>query len=122
MADEILLDSLDENSANVAYELTFLFMGVCAFIYTVIIKKDKITIPREGPKLLGGLCETIGQFCYVHALASGQASMAAPVVASYCVVSVLWGRIFLKEKLSWKHYAAILFTAAGIVILGVFDG
>ena len=31
--------------------------------------------------------------------------MSAPIIASYCAASVLWSRIFLKEKLSWKHYA-----------------
>ena len=40
--DAIILESLDENSANVAYELTFLFMAVVSFIYTVVIKKQKI--------------------------------------------------------------------------------
>ena len=35
--------------------------------------------------------------------------------------SVLLSRIFLKEKLSWKHYAMILLVIIGIVMLGVFD-
>ena len=122
VADEIILESIsDENSANVAYELTFFFMAVCSFIYVVLIKKDKITIPREGPKLLGGIFETAGQFAYVHALASGDAAVAAPIISAYCAASVLWSRIFLKEKLSWKHYLAIAVTVAGIVILGVYD-
>lgn len=121
VADEIILEGLNEDSANVAYELTFLFMAVCAFVYTVIIKKQKLTIPREGPKLLAGVFETAGQFAYVHALAEGDAAVAAPIISSYCVVSVLWSRIFLKEKLSWKHYAAIILTVAGIVILGIYD-
>jgi len=34
---------------------------------------------------------------------------------------VLWSRIFLKEKLSWKHYAMIALIVAGIAIMGVFD-
>ena len=37
------------------------------------------------------------------------------------VASVVWSRIFLKEKLSWKHYAMIALVVAGIVILGVYD-
>lgn len=39
----------------------------------------------------------------------------------YCVASVVWSRIFLKEKLSLKHYASILLVVAGIVILGILD-
>jgi len=34
---------------------------------------------------------------------------------------VLWSRIFLRKKLSWKHYAMILLIVAGIAIMGVFD-
>lgn len=120
-ADIILLEKLDENPANVAYELTFLFMAVCAFVYVVLIKKEKLTLRREGPKLIGGVFETAGQFAYVFAMGSDHAAVAAPMIASYCVVSCLWGRLFLKEKLSWKHYAAIALTVCGIVILGIFD-
>lgn len=45
-ADSIILETLDENSANVAYELTFLMMGIVAFIYVVIIKKDSL-LPKR---------------------------------------------------------------------------
>ena len=47
--------------------------------------------------------------------------MSAPIISSYCAASVLWSRLFLKEKLSWKHYAMIALVVAGIVLLGVFD-
>ena len=47
--------------------------------------------------------------------------MSAPIISSYCAASVLWSRIFLREKLSWKHYAMIGLIVAGIVIMGVFD-
>ena len=52
---------------------------------------------------------------------TANAIAAAPIISSYCLASVLWSRIFLKEKLSWKHYACILLAAAGIIILGVLD-
>ena len=45
--------------------------------------------------------------------------MSAPIISAYCVASVLWSRLFLKEKLSWKHYLMIGFVVAGIVILGI---
>lgn len=118
--DGILLETLDENSANVAYELTFLLMGIIAFVYVVIIKREKLMPSREVPKLLAGICETAGQFAYVFAI-SDNTIMAAPVISAYCAASVLWSRIFLKEKLSVKHYAAIAVTVIGIIILGVFD-
>ena len=120
-ADDLVLETLNEDSANVAYELTFLVAGIAAFIYTVVIKKQKRLPKLEAPKYIGACFETAGQLAYIYALASGEATLAAPIIASYCMVSVLWSRIFLKEKLSWKHHACIAVTFAGIVIMGVFD-
>ena len=110
-ADDLVLETLNEDSANVAYELTFLVAGIVSFIYTVIIKKQKLLPKVEGPKYIGAAFETAGQLAYIYALAS----------ASYCMVSVLWSRLFLKEKLSWKHYTCILVTFAGILIMGIYD-
>ena len=120
-ADDIVLETLNEDSANVAYELTFLAAGVVSFIYTCIIKKQKLVAKMEAPKYVGAIFETIGQLFYIYALASGESALAAPIIASYCMVSVLWSRIFLKEKLSRKHYLMVLLVVIGIVIMGVFD-
>lgn len=121
IADTFILETLDENVANVAYELTFLACGGIAAIYVFAIKRDKPTVKREAPKLIGAVCETAGQFAYIMALAQNSVA-AAPIVCCYCALSVVWGAIFLKERLSWKHYLAIAITIAGIVLLGVFGG
>lgn len=120
-ADDLVLETLNEDSANVAYELTFLVAGIVSFVYTVIIKKQKLLPKAEGPKYIGAAFETAGQLAYIYALASGESALAAPIIASYCMASVLWSRLFLKEKLSWKHYLMIGFVVAGIVILGIYD-
>lgn len=112
---------LPEDTANVAYELTFLFMALVAAIYVFIIRKDTVVIKAEGFKGIGAVCETIGQLAYIYAL-SANAVAAAPVISAYCAASVLWSRIFLKEKLSWKHYASIAVVFAGIIILGIAEG
>ena len=120
-ADDLVLETLNEDSANVAYELIFLVAGIVSFIYTVIIKKQKLLPKAEGPKYIGAAFETAGQLAYIYALASGESALAAPIIASYCMASVLWSRLFLKEKLSWKHYTCILVTFAGILIMGIYD-
>ena len=120
-ADDLVLETLNEDSANVAYELTFLIAGIVSFVYTVIIKKQKLLPKAEGPKYIGAAFETAGQLAYIYALASGESALAAPIIASYCMASVLWSRLFLKEKLSWKHYTCILVTFAGILIMGIYD-
>ena len=120
-ADDLVLETLNEDSANVAYELTFLAAGIVCFVYTVIVKKQPLVPKMEAPKYLGAMFETAGQFAYIYALASGESALAAPIISSYCMASVLWSRLFLKERLSWKHYLAIAVTVTGIVIMGVFD-
>ena len=120
-ADDLVLETLNEDSANVAYELTFLAAGIVCFIYTCIVKKQKLLPKMEVPKYVGAIFETVGQVAYIYALASGESALAAPIISSYCVASVLWSRLFLKEKLSWKHYACIATTILGIIIMGVYD-
>ena len=121
-ADSIVLETLNEDSANVAYELTFLFVGIVCAVYTLGIKKQRLVPKMEGPKYIGAIFETIGQFFYIYALADTEhVAFTAPIISSYCVASVLWSRLFLKEKLSAKHYLSIAIVVAGIVILGILD-
>ncbi|MBR6574093.1 MAG: EamA family transporter [Clostridia bacterium] len=127
-ADSLVLDKLSltyaeyEASANVAYELTFLLAGIVCFLYAVVIKKDKLIPKMEAPKYIGACFETVGQFAYIYAIAdTAHLAMSAPIISAYCAASVLWSRLFLKEKLSWKHYLCIALAVIGIVIMGVFD-
>ena len=121
-ADSRVLELLDEDSANCAYELTFLFVGILCAIYVLGIKKQKLVPKMEAPKYTGAIFEAIGQFFYIYALADAEhVAFAAPIISSYCVASVVWSRIFLKEKLSLKHYLSIAAVVAGIVILGILD-
>ena len=65
-------------------------------------------------------CLKPGQFTYVYAL-GGVDAVAAPILSSVCVVSLLLSRIFLKEKLSWKTYAFIAVVIVGILLLAVAE-
>ncbi len=121
-ADSRVLEVLDEDSANVAYELTFLVAGIVSAVYVLGVKKQRLILRQEAPKYTGAVFETVGQFFYIYALADTKhVAFAAPIISSYCVASVLWGRIFLKEKLSLKHYLSIALVVAGIVIMGILD-
>ena len=121
-ADSRVLETLNEDSANVAYELTFLLAGIVCFVYVVLVKKQRLLPQAEVSKYTGAIFETAGQFAYIYAIADQEhVSLAAPIISAYCAASVLWSRIILKEKLSWKHYGMILLVVIGIVIMGVFD-
>lgn len=118
-ADALILDRyIKEEVANIAYEFTFLIMAVFAIMYVVFIKKQKIKLSAEKPKMLAGVFETAGQFAYIYALGDN-AIVAAPLISSYCIFSLVWARIILKEKLSWKQYLVIAIAAIGIIILGM---
>lgn len=121
-SDSLVLERLDEDAANVAYELTFFLTGCACAVYVLGIRKQKLLPKAEAPKYAGALFETAGQFAYIFAIAdSDHVALSAPMISAYCALSVIWSRIFLREKLSKKHYASIALVIAGIIILGFFD-
>ncbi|MCR5151291.1 MAG: DMT family transporter, partial [Clostridiales bacterium] len=77
--------------------------------------------PKQGNKFLAAGCETAGQFTYVFAM-SGNGAIAAPIISSVCVVSLILSRIFLKEKLTFKQYICIFLIIVGIIALAVVEG
>ena len=105
--------------ANISYELTFLIVAIILMIF-IKFKKEKLELLNQNDKILAAVLETAGQFTYVFAM-SGNAIIAAPIISSVCVVSVILSRIFLKEKLTKKQYAAIAIVILGILMLSVTD-
>ena len=112
---------MDEGTANVAYEYTFLICAILCAIYVYVIKKEKFSKKYDTQKIIGAVCETAGQFAYIFVVADTEhAVMAEPVMSAYCVLSCVWARIFLKEKLTWKHYAAIGLIFLSIIVLSIW--
>ena len=109
-----------EDVANTSYELTFALFALCLFIFMKAKKVKFGPVPQHKDKILAAVFETAGQFTYVYAL-SGNGAIAAPIISSVCVVSLLLSRIFLKEKLSWKTYAFIAIVIIGILLLAVSE-
>ena len=127
-ADGIILDEesglgLGEIDVLVLYGLTFFLAGVLTYLY-MLIKNKHVYNPfaiGERDKCFAALFEEGGQVFYVFAMAS-RPMLAAPLVASYCIVSVILSRIFLKEKLKKTQYACVFTVIAGIVLLGISEG
>ena len=123
-ADGIILDEevglgLGEIDVLILYGLTFLLAGLIAWIY-LWIREKKPYNPFARAELTKGIaacCEEFGQVFYVFAM-SRNPVVAAPIVASYCVVSVLLARAFLKEKLKAAQYACIAAVIVGIIVIG----
>ena len=107
--------------ANVSYELTFALVGLVMFIFMKIKGEKFGGLIKQKDKALAAVCETAGQLTYVYAM-SGNGAIAAPILSSVCVVSLLLSRIFLKEKLTKKQYAFIFIIIVGILMLAVIEG
>ena len=109
-----------EAVANTSYELTFALFALILFIFMKAKGVKFGPVKQHKDKIMAAVFETAGQFTYVYAL-GGVDAIAAPILSSVCVVSLLLSRIFLKEKLSWKTYAFIAVVIVGILLLAVAE-
>ena len=109
-----------EAVANTSYELTFALFALILFIFMKAKGVKFGPVKQHKDKIMAAVFETAGQFTYVYALGVADA-IAAPILSSVCVVSLLLSRIFLKEKLSWKTYAFIAVVIVGILLLAVAE-
>ena len=109
-----------EAVANTSYELTFALFALILFIFMKSKKVKFGPLPQHKDKILAAVFETAGQFTYVYALGE-QDAIAAPILSSVCIVSLLLSRIFLKEKLNWKTYVFIAVVIVGILLLAVAE-
>ena len=123
IASSPLVDVTEETIeavANTSYELTFALFALGLFIFMKAKKVKFGPVPQHKDKILAAVFETGGQLTYVYALGTADA-IAAPILSSVCVVSLLLSRIFLKEKLSWKTYVFIAIVIIGILLLAVSE-
>ena len=109
-----------EAVANTSYELTFALFALGLFIFLKAKKVKFGPVSQNKDKILAAVFETAGQFTYVYAL-GGVDAVAAPILSSVCIVSLLLSRIFLKEKLSWKTYVFIAIVIIGILLLAISE-
>ena len=123
LADAPFVDVTEETIeavANTSYELTFALFALGLFIFMKHKKVKFGPVPQHKDKILAAVFETAGQFTYVYAL-GGVDAVAAPILSSVCVVSLLLSRIFLKEKLNWKTYVFIAVVIFGILLMAVAE-
>ena len=120
--DALYLDKFEiisEDTALIAYEFTFLIFALFGMIY-LKTKNEKMSLLKEKYKGMAAIFETLGQFFYVFAMAS-DSTIGASIVGSYCILSLILSRIFLKEKLKTEKYIAIGIAIIGLILLVVYD-
>lgn len=127
-ADGIILNEntglgLGEIDVLILYGFTFFIAGIVSWLIILCKNKKPYNPFKKTEKWAIGasLAEEFGQIFYVYAMAM-KPMFAAPIIASYCIVSVLLARIFLKEKLSVTKWIAIIVVIIGIVLLGISEG
>ena len=125
-ADGIILDDevglgLTDIDVLILYGLTFFAAGLVCWLY-MLVKTKKAYNPFKSKHMpVAALAEQFGQIFYVFAM-SRNPVLTAPMIACYCIVSVILGRIVLKEKLTKAQYACVIAVILGIALLGISEG
>lgn len=118
--DEHYMTSImNETEALISFELTFLLVGIISFIYIYFMKGHRYN-PLKPSLLMGGICETAGQFFYVFALA-GDGVVTAPIMSLDGIVASLFGVILLKENIGPKQKLTIAMIGIAVFVLGFFE-
>lgn len=111
---------LSEWDVLVAYGLTFFAAAVVCYV-VLLVRGVRYNPLTDRPRAAAALFEEGGQVLYVFAMAA-KPYLAAPLIASYCIVSVVLSRIFLRERLDRRQYITVAAVICGIVLLGISEG
>ena len=103
--------------------LTYLLICIPLWIY-LSVKEKRPYQPfsrRDGLKLASGFTEVMAYTLYILAL-DREPFFVSFLSSTYCVFSILFCRIFLKEKLSTGQYICITVIIAGLALFGIAEG
>ena len=102
--------------------IAFSVVSVFVWLYILIFKKHVYNpFKKEELSRCGAAtCETMGTMAFTFAVAISPI-LTAPITSSYCFVTIILARIFLKERLTKKQYLSLAFVVAGIALLGISE-
>ena len=102
--------------------LGFVAVAIFLWFYLLIVKKYKYNPFKKEETVRFGAAtgETLGAMTYIFAVGINPI-LTVPITSSYCFVTILLARIFLKEKLTKKQYISLALVAVGIVLLGLSE-
>ena len=100
--------------------LGFVVISILVWLYMLTVKKHVYNPFKkaEFPRIGAATCETFGTLTFVFAVGINPI-LTAPITSSYCFVTVILARIFLKERLTKKQYLSLAFVITGIALLGI---
>ena len=102
--------------------LGFFVVAVFLWLYMLIVKKYRYNpfAKKEWIRCGAATGETLGAVTYIFAVGIDPI-MTVPITSSYCLVTIILARIFLKEKLTKKQYLSLALLALGIILLGLSE-
>ena len=102
--------------------LGFVVVAIFIWLYMYIFKKF-IYNPFKKEELVrcaAATGETFGTMAYILAVGKNPI-LTAPISSSYCLVTIVLARIFLKERLTKKQYMSLAFLVIGIALLALSE-
>lgn len=100
----------------------FAAVAICMWLYMLMVKKYRYNPFKKEEAVRCGAAagETFGTMTYIFAVGSNPI-LTAPITSSYCLVTIVLARIFLKERLTKKQYLSLAFLVTGIALLGISE-
>ena len=100
----------------------FFVIGIFVYLYMLFAKKHVYNPFKktELTRLGAATCETLGTLAFTIAVGISPI-LTAPITSSYCFVTIILARIFLKERLTKKQYLSVAFVITGIALLGISE-
>lgn len=100
----------------------FSLVAICMWLYMLIVKKYKYNPFKKKEIVRCGAAsgETFGTMTFILAVGCNPI-LTAPITSSYCLVTIVLARIFLKERLTKKQYISISLLIIGIALLGISE-
>jgi len=119
----ICLDStfgyaMPEGDSIILVGMEYSIFSLGCWIYLLVKEHDVYhPLKRENlPRLLGSVTDNIGIVFYSYAMAIDSIS-TDPVLAVYPVLSMIGGRVFMKEKVSPVQYISLLLIVFGSILV-----
>ena len=104
------------------WAVTYLLACVPLWIY-LMVREKKLYQPfsgKEGMKLASGFAEVTAYTLYILAL-EREPFFVSFLSSTYCVFSILFCHLFLKERLSRGQYVCIAVIIAGLALFGIAE-
>ena len=111
-----------ESNLGTAIRTVVVLIFSWAIVFLKGEKEQILRTPRNELLYIGlsGLATGASWLCYYYAIQHGELSVVVPIDKMSILVTVLFSRIFLKEKLTKKAFLGLLFMCAGTLAMALW--